>query len=172
MLRAFNFAHYTFDTKKSGPKLAHPRHEDWRLVGSWVLLLHFDLDRYGCQGPPSLDFVLDPESARAVAAQCTQFADAADRGENSLPRKSVAPAGAPSSLEASIQSSVNHRPPTLEEADEEHGLTAGEIQQYRGMVERCEAGVIDFSNDDMSNALVLIERLRKRFTEARKPATP
>lgn len=55
----------------------------------------------------------------------------------------------------------------MDDLDEEFGLTAEEAVEYKSLTERCEVGVITFSNDDMSAALVLIERLRSRWCSER-----
>jgi hypothetical protein len=58
--------------------------------------------------------------------------------------------------------------PTPDELDEEFGLTAEEESDFRNLLNRCEVGVPKFSNNDMSLALVLIERLRGRWRLLRR----
>lgn len=53
--------------------------------------------------------------------------------------------------------------PELLDLENENGLTDEEAPDYLDLVERCEAGVTSFENDEMSHALVLVENLRDRW---------
>jgi hypothetical protein len=58
--------------------------------------------------------------------------------------------------------------PAPDELDDQFGLTEDEVAELRGLVERCEAAVTSFSNDEMSLALVLVDRLRSRWRLLRR----
>lgn len=52
---------------------------------------------------------------------------------------------------------------------DDFGLTFGEEAKYRSLADQCEAGVVKFSNEQMSEALLLVETLRKRFLMVSPP---
>jgi len=53
---------------------------------------------------------------------------------------------------------------------DDYGLTFAEEARYRSLCDQCEAGVAKFSNDQMSEALMLVETLRKRWAKLLSPS--